>query len=99
MKSKKKSVVIIEKLPADARRNLAKLERRAKPTLLLPRRTAKVNPTLRRLHMEDPLAKKIISIYKDEGADAVLGLHKRFKISKRQILVLLAGYERIEGEA
>ena len=69
-------------------------------------RTAKVNPRVRRLHMSDPVAKKLIAIYESEGADAALSLHnvtfeqrgERFKVSKRQMLLLFAGLERLEGE-
>jgi hypothetical protein len=88
-KQKTESVVIIPKLPADARRNLAKLERR----------TAKVNPRVRRIAMNEPDAKTIKIIYRDEGADACLRCCKHYKMSRRQMLLLLAGFERQKGEA
>jgi hypothetical protein len=79
----KENGVIVPKAPnSQVRKNLAKLERGRSET-----RGPDTELSLFRIGV-------VKTIYENEGADACLGLCKKFKKTKREMLMLLATFEK-----
>lgn len=97
MAKKKQSVVIVPKIPTDALRNLAKLDRRARGATS-PIKRAPVNPAAKRVNKSTEQGRLIKVIYEDEGADACLGLCRRMKVTRAEMLETLASIERVKSK-